>query len=72
MERRKDNPEIIKEIQDRIRFILLVAIFFYTVMSKLDDGKFSLSYAGLVSLYFIVYFLFEIFKNKLSPLWLKP
>jgi len=74
----RDNSETIKEIQDRFRFILLVAIFFYTVMSKLSDiysndksGEFTVSYAGLVAFYFIVYFLFEIFKKEIGSFWLK-
>lgn len=73
----KNNSEIIKEVQDRFRFILLVAIFFYTVMTKLSDvytkdkvGESTITYAGLISLYFIVYLLFEISKNKLNLFWL--
>jgi magnesium-transporting ATPase (P-type) len=74
----KNNSEIIKEIQDRFRFILLVAIFFYTVMSKLSDiynndksGEFAVAYAGVVAIYFVIYFLFEIFKNKCNLFSLK-
>jgi len=78
MVNKKNHSEIIKEIQDRFRFILLVAIFFYTVMSKLFDvyskdksGEFTIIYAGMIALYFSVYFIFEIFKNRLDFLWLK-
>lgn len=31
----------------------------------------TINYAGLVSFYFIVYFIFEITKNRLSSFWLK-
>jgi len=77
-EERKNNSEIIKEIQDRFRFILLVAIFFYTVMSKLSDiynndklGELTITYAGVVAIYFVIYFLFEIFKNECNLFSLK-
>ena len=78
MTNKKEHSEIIKEIQERFRFVLLVAIFLYTVMSKLFDlytaeraGEFSTAYAGFIALYFFIYFLFEISKNKLSFIWLK-
>jgi hypothetical protein len=78
MDEKKNNSEIIKEIQERFRFILLVAIFFYTVVSKISDiynndksGEFTISYAGVVAVYFIIYFLFEISKNKCSLRLLK-
>lgn len=78
MEEEKNKSEIIKEIQDRFRFILLVAIFFYTVMSKLSDvynkdssAEFTIVFPGLIALYFLIYFIFEIFKNRLDFSWLK-
>ncbi|MDD2696680.1 MAG: hypothetical protein PHE52_00780 [Candidatus Pacebacteria bacterium] len=74
----KNNSETIKEIQDRYKSVLLIAIFFYTVMTKLFDiyeedkaGESTITYAGLISFYFIVYLLFEISKNKLTPIWLR-
>lgn len=73
-----NKSEIIKEIQDGIRFIILVAIFFSGVLSnffgtydKNESGKVTLSYAGLVALYLIVYLLFEVLKNKINIRFLK-
>ncbi len=70
----KNNFEIIKEIQDRFRFILLVAIFFYTILSDGSVGnqaELSVSYGGLIGFYFLVFFLFEILKNRLNIFWLR-
>jgi len=73
MKLKNNNTEIVKEIQDRFRFVLLVAVFFFTVMSKLSDlyakekaGEFIVAYAALIAFYFIVYISFEILKKNLT------
>lgn len=74
----KNNSEIIKEIQDRIQFIIVISIFFPAVMQyffniydKTKADSTALSYTTLVGLYLVFYILFEILKNKISIIWLK-
>jgi hypothetical protein len=74
MEDKTNRLEIIKEIQDRFRFIILIAIFLYTILSSASDSRrveFAISYGGLVGMYFLAFFLFEILKMKFSLVWLK-
>jgi hypothetical protein len=69
-----DNSEAIKEVQDRFRFILLIAIFFYTILSNGSNenkAELSIYYGGLVGMYFLAFFLFEILKNRFNNFWLK-
>lgn len=78
IDRIENNSEIIKEIQDRFRFVILVVIFFlgllYNFFNEFRPEKSDnivLSYSILIVLYILIYILFEVVKKRLILKWLK-
>ncbi|MDD4900540.1 MAG: type II secretion system protein [Patescibacteria group bacterium] len=73
-----DKKTIIKEIENRIQFVIVVAMFFSGVMynffniyDKTKSDNIVLSYSIVIAIYFVIYIFFELTKDKLSLLWLK-
>lgn len=73
-----EKKEIICEIEQRIQFLVLVVIFisglfynFFNKYAKYASEDMVLNFSVIVVIYFSIYFLFEITKNKISDRYLK-
>lgn len=73
-----EKKELISEVQQRIQFLVLVAIFlsglfynFFNKYAKYESDNFVLSFGVIIAIYFSIYILFEITKNKISDKFLK-
>jgi len=74
----KNNTKIISEIQNRIQFGTMIAIFFsgmlyyfFNIFDKDNANYVTLSYSGVVAFYLVTFCLFELEKKKMNMKLLK-
>ncbi len=72
------HQNLIVEIQNRIQFLVTIAIFFTVVLSyffniydKSNANRVALSYVGVVAVYLLTYLCFEISRSKIKTNCLK-
>ena len=73
IQNQNNHQSLITEIQNRIQFLVMIAIFFpavvyyfFNIYDKSNADKIALSYAWLVAAYLLTYIFFEILKNKIK------
>jgi len=78
IQNQNNHQSLITEIQNRIQFLVMIAIFFpavvyyfFNIYDKSNADKIALSYAWLVAAYLLTYIFFEILKNKIKIIFLR-
>jgi len=78
VQNQNNHQNLIAEIENKIQFLVMIAIFFPAVMyyffniyDRSNADKVALSYVGIVAAYLVNYIFFETFKSKIKTNILK-